>query len=428
MPDAYGLVAALAPLNRVFCSEDNDRALDLLCSQLPFTRYVYPGPKAYNGWVAHPRWDPLTAQILQDGKVVYDALAHPLGLAPLSRPCRLTLGHEELLRHLRVDERHPDAIPYTFSWMYRPWARDWAMCMPRTLRDALPEGEYEVVIETREGPGDLTVLEYFHQGRSGDGFAFVAHLDHPGMANDDAAGVAVGVELLRRLKQRSTRFSYTLLVVPEMIGSEHYLGRTYPGSGRSFFSAMSLEMLGTSVPFSLKASRLEGCLVHRAAARVLETSDKPFRHIPHTGSPSNDELVFDAHGIPACSLARFPYPQYHCDQDRISIIIPDALEESIELLSQIVDELESELVVTKRFSGFPCLSNPAFGVFIDAPQPALGTGPDQRLLGLRKIMNALIETTRPMAIAELAAMGGVSCEVAEAYLREWEKRNLISIT
>ncbi len=83
------------------------------------------------------------------------------------------------------------------------------------------------MIRTTEAPGELKILESKHQG-SLISMVFGGNLDHAGAANDGLAGCVVGLEVFRRLRGRKTRFTYSLVLSPGIIGSELYLAGLTP--------------------------------------------------------------------------------------------------------------------------------------------------------------------------------------------------------
>ena len=209
--------------NRNFCSSDFDECLEYLKKILPFNIYKYKCEKNGDaGWVIPPKWDLISATIKHKGVVIYSA-TNPLQVIGLSLPFNGTVSLEELKKHLHFDKRFADAIPYHFRQNYRPWERDWGFCVSQQFVDSLQPGEYQVEIVTHESEGYLHVAEYTKQGSTPYGFAFVAHLDHAGLANDDLAGVAVGVDFFDQLSKQSTKFSYKLVLLQEIIGSHFYL-------------------------------------------------------------------------------------------------------------------------------------------------------------------------------------------------------------
>ncbi len=358
---AYTILENLWRLNRIFCSSDYDKSLAFLQTFLPFKIHEYTTDKPYKGWVIPPKWDLIRGTIKQKGKTLFE-VDHPLKIMGLSSPFKGTLTLDELKKHLHYDLRDENAIPYHFRQHYRPWERDFGFCVTKKFYDSLKEGEYEVEIETEESPGTLKVAEYIKKGEFEEGFIFVAHLDHPGMANDDLSGVAVGVELFKKLSEIKTKFTYRLLIVQEIIGSQFYLGKS---AKKPLIEAIFLEMLGNKNELSLQLSRLKKGQIEKTLLEEAPLKSGPFRSII-----CNDEVVFESYGIPMCSLSRYPYPEYHSNKDNLSIISKEALEEATNLLFNTVLKLDKKTLIHKTSKGVFSLANPKYNLYIDPGQAA----------------------------------------------------------
>lgn len=416
---AFSIIESLVNKNRNFCSKDYDDCLCRLSKTLPFQIHEYT--ESYNFWEVPPRWDLSRAQILLRGNVIYE-VDHPLKMIGLSTPFRGIVSSDELKAHLYYDRRFDDAVPYHFRQFYRPWERDWGFCVPKTFYDSLEDDEYEVIIETRESPGALKVAEYHIQGVCPATFVFVAHLDHPGMANDDLAGVACGVELFANLMKRVNKFSYKLLLVPEIIGSEFYLGLTLKES-ENVIGGCFLEMLGSNTPLALQKSlrcnsHIEKSILHLKPN--LKTDS--FRNVI-----CNDEAVFESHQIPMCSLSRFPYPEYHSSRDNLSIISESALCESIDILARAIEHMESKSFIEKKFRGTPCLSHPTLNLYADPGQRAFGSHLDPNQQINRLIMDFLPTQKKYFFLEELAGLIGKDEIMNLDYIRAWEKKGLLKL-
>ena len=59
------LLEDLTPLNRVFSSNDYDRAVSYLNGLLPFRVIEYSASQEHNGWVIPPKWEVKEAKILE---------------------------------------------------------------------------------------------------------------------------------------------------------------------------------------------------------------------------------------------------------------------------------------------------------------------------------------------------------------------------
>lgn len=421
------MMSELVGYERVFCAEGYDRSLDLLKGILSFDIHEYGPDMEYNGWRIPPKVRVTEARIEKAGKTIYDGLSHPLGVISLTAPFDGKVGLDELRAHLHFDHRNDEAIPYHFRQQYRPWARDWGFCVTKRFADSLESGEYRVVIGTEESPNTLKVAEYTHHGSISDSFAFVAHLDHPGMANDDLAGCAVGIELFRRLAGLKTKYTYKLIIVPEVIGSEYYLGVSNGGGRETIFESIFLEMLGSTTPLALQASLGAVSNIETAVAGALDELKIAHRTGPFKSVIVNDEYIWEAYGIPMSSLSRFPYPNYHSNLDDMSIIDPVSLEEAVRVLERAVEGLEKTRIIRKRFKGTICASNPKYDLYIDPGQYAFGTWGDHDVQRKRLLMDLIPTLKGPVTVEALAKRLELDAAFVEAYLEKWADKGLVDL-
>jgi aminopeptidase-like protein len=421
------MIRDLAPLRRVIASPDYDRAAAYLRGILPFAEREYPAGASHNGWVVPPRWEVTEATISRDGRVVYDGTAHPLGVIALSAPYEGRVSLEELRPHLHYHHDHPEAIPFHYKQQFRSWTRDWGFCLPRRVYDALEPGDYDVVLRTREEPGTLRVLEYEQPGRLDATIVIGADLDRPGVANDGVAGCVVGIEVMRRLRERRTRFGYRLVLVPGTIGSEYYLGHLDPEARERLLEGVFLEMLGTPTQLALQHSRGGGTALEAALARALATRGVDHRTGDFETIIINDEHIWEAYGVPMCSLSRCPYPEYHSSLDCAEAMSEAALVEAADALEAALVELEETRLVTRLFTGTLCLSNPDYDLYVDPGEPVFGTAAGEDVLRLRRLMDLVPTLARPLTTRELAARVDLSEATVLDYLQRWAERGLVRL-
>jgi aminopeptidase-like protein len=421
------IIRDLTPLNRNIISDECDRAVDYLCSVLPFRVIRYRSGEDYNGWIIPDSWDLVDARILKEGRLVYDATRTPLCVIALSKPFHGRVSREELRNHLHYDHRYEDAVPYHYRQQFRPWARDWGFCVPRRLFESLEEGPYDVVLETREKPGEMKILEFTHKGITGWTVVFGSNLDHPGVSNDGLAGCVAGIEILRRLQGRKTKLSYRLVLSPGIIGSEYYLGKMEGGEREKILEGVFLEMLGSKTELAFQQSKdglsnIERCVLNKIRGETLPCRVGPFRSII-----INDEYLWEAYGIPMPSLSRFPYPEYHSSMDTPSIISEESLEEAVALLLAAVEDLESTPFVEKQFEGTICLSNPRYDLYMDYGQIAFGERPDEHLKKMRLLMDLVPTLSRLTSIDYVSETLGLPAGVVREYLSRWVAKGLLNI-
>lgn len=421
------LIRRLAPLRRAIAAPDYDKATAHLGRLLPFAVHTYRAGKPHNGWVIPPRWEVTEAVIRRGGEVVYDGLAHPLGVITLSAPYRGRLSLAELRPHLHCHHEHPDAIPFHYRQQFRSWRRDWGFCLPRRLVESFPEGEYEVSIQTREAPGALQVLAYDHPGELAETIVIGADLDRPGVANDGVSGCAVGIELMQRLRGRRTKFSYRLVLVPGTLGSEYYLARLAAAQRERLLEGVFLEMLGSRTPLALQRSRGGQGVFEAGLAEALTALGVEHRLGDFETILINDEHVWEAYGVPMSSLSRFPYPEYHSSLDDADAQSEEALAEAVRVLERAVEAVETTRLVTRLFTGTICCAHPDYDLYVDPGEAVFGTAAGDEVLRLRRLMDLVPTLTRPTTTRALARRVGLAELAVTDYLERWAAKGLLRL-
>jgi aminopeptidase-like protein len=409
------------------CSSDYDKTIDYLQGVLPFKVLEYSSRDEYNGWVIPPKWDVTEAKILKDGNVIYDGQWHALAVIALSRSFRGMVDLEELKRHLHYDHRYDDSLTFHFRQLFRSWNRDWGFCVPKNFYDGLQEGEYEVVIETEENEGVLKILEYTYRGEIDDCIVVYANLDHPGVANDGLAGSVVGIELLRRLAEKKTKYTYKLVLAQGIMGSEYYLGKGNREERGKILECVCLWMLGSRTRLALQESRGARSNIEHAMTRIMDDSGIPYRHGEFESIIINDEYLWEAYDIPTCSLSRIPYPEYHSSRDNISIMSEECLEEAVKILEEAVKVMEATSLVYKKFEGNICLSNPRYDLYVDPGQVSFDDHPSEERKKLRLLMDLIPTLQRPVSVRRLSDTVGLDEQIVIDYLAKWAEKGLIDI-
>lgn len=352
------IVAGVCPLKRDIVSDGYDAALQALAKQVPMTIHAYPtGTHAWT-WIVPEKWTCHEAWLeTMDGRRLFSYADHPLHVVSYSLPFEGDVSRDELLAHLHVHPKLADAVPFVFKY----YERDWGLCCSQRQRDALTDDRYRVVIRSAFSMGSLKVGEAVAKGRLPDSIVLCAHLCHPAMANDDLAGVAVGLEVMRRLQaRRDLRFTYRLLLLPETIGSVAWLSHN-EAMLPLLRGGLFLEMLGTGHPHALQRSFAGNTWLDRLWTGALQD----FEPEAWTGAfrtvIGNDERQFNAPGVrvPMLSLSRvlpaghpdWPYRDYHASTDTPDRFAPDSLDESVNAVLRLVDAVEQAPIPINRFKG-----------------------------------------------------------------------------
>jgi aminopeptidase-like protein len=417
----------LTPLSRAVCSLGYDHAVDYLHDVLPFRVISVPESHKHNGWVIPPSWDVEEAKIIKDGQTIYDGTAHPLGVIALSKNFSGSMDLAELRRHLHYDHRYEDSLPFHYRQLFRSWDRDWGFCVPRRVFDQLAPGNYEVVIRTREAPGAVKILEYKHQGSLDFTIVFGGNLDHAGVANDGLAGCVVGIEVLRRLSKRKTKFTYSLVLSPGIIGSELYLAELSQSDRSQILEGIFLEMLGSATPLAVQGTRRSMVSTLHALKASLDSLGLTYRTGPFESIIVNDEYVWENYDIPMISFSRFPYPEYHSSRDSAEIISESSLNEAVEAVMGAVEQLETSPIIIKKFEGNICLSNPQYDLYVDYGQVALGDTLSPERRRMRCLMDFIPSLDRPVSVKAVADHVGLPEQDTLTYLQRWAAKGLIDL-
>lgn len=336
----YALVERLYPIHRSLTGPGVRETLRIVGEHIPLTVHEVPSGTPVLDWTVPPEWNLREAYVVgPSGTKVIDVRDTNLAVVGYSCPVRTKVSLDELLEHLYSLPDQPDLIPYRTSY----YEKRWGFCVPHRLRESLPAGEYEVVIDATLAPGHLSYGEAVIPGRE-DGEVLVStHVCHPSLANDNCSGIAVATVLAETLAARENRHTYRFLFVPGTIGAITWLSRNRSTLSR-VRHGLVLSNLGDGGRFAYKRSRRGDAEVDRAAAMVLRQrgdGDRVFDFEPF----GYDERQYCSPGfdlpVGALSRSRYgEYPEYHTSADDLSLVRPEWLAESLEVCLAIFDALE----------------------------------------------------------------------------------------
>jgi aminopeptidase-like protein len=362
--DMMELLRFLWLKNRSLVTDDMDASLLHLKQIFPDMKvHAYPtGLEAWT-WIVPPKWVVRDAFIeTLDGRRILSFSEHPLSLVSYSEPFDGEVSKEELLRHLHSSETRPAAFPYVFKY----YERDWGLCMPHERVLSLDQARYRVKIDTAFEPGMLKVGELVIPGETEESIVIVTDICHPGQVNDSITGVVVAAAIGEKLLRQSNNYTFRILFLPETIGSICYLSQN-----EDFIPhikcALFFEMLGTTGEHVLGHSYPGTSKLDRVAYRVLQWRTDKFHEARFREVAPSDEKVFNGPGvgIPTINITRapYPYPEYHTSDDSPDIIHPEKLEESRDLIFEILRVMDTDFVPIRQFRGPAFLSR--YGLWVD---------------------------------------------------------------
>lgn len=340
------LIESLLLKNRTIVSADVNECMDICRNHYPLRLHEYASGSDHQSWVVPPEWNVKKAELYMNGQLLASYKHSHLFLAPYSTSFKGVVSKAELLSHTYTNPNAPDAFCYEFRLAYNFQRRlkEWRITVPYNMLQAIPEdADLFVDIEVEVKDGSLKIGEYSH-GENECSFYFLSHYCHPAQANDGLAGVAVMLETIHQIQKKypTPKYTYRALIMPETIGSSIYAANESKLLDKALGAVFS-EMGGADAGFQFVHSRRGDTYIDRVFLYALKKLGKlSERCMPFRKGWGNDELVFDSVGVnvPAVSLDRYPFAAYHTHDDNMDLVVPQRLEETVEVLMEVVDILE----------------------------------------------------------------------------------------
>jgi aminopeptidase-like protein len=338
----YDLVRELYPICRSITGEGVRQTLGVLSRHIPLQVVEVPSGTQVLDWTVPQEWNIRDAYVADaSGRRVIDFRASSLHVVSYSAPVRARMSLAALRPHLHTLPEHPDWIPYRTSY----YDETWGFCLTQRQLDALPDGDYEVAVDTTLAPGHLTYGELVLPGETQEEILISTHVCHPSLADDNLSGIAVSVFLARHLAERARR-RYTLrfLYAPGTIGAITWLARNRDRAAR-IKHGLTLTCLGDAHPFTYKRTVGGDAEIDRAAAHVLghlaDAGHQTIDFFPY----GYDERQYNSPGfrLPVGSLMRGrhgQFPEYHTSADNLGFVSGERLAESFGVLAEMLAVLD----------------------------------------------------------------------------------------
>jgi aminopeptidase-like protein len=338
--EIYRLIEELYPLCRSISGDGVRETFELVNRVVPVRRTEVPTGTEVFDWVVPREWNVREAWIdAPDGTRVVDLRDSCLHVLGYSTPIRARMPLSELREHLFVHPDDADLIPFRTSYYHE----NWGFCLARSTLDALPEGEYDVCIDSTLADGSITYAEAFLPGSSEEEILISTYSCHPSLANENVSGIAFLAVLGKYLSTMRLRYSYRFLWSPGSIGPISWLARNEQLLP-SIRGGLVATCLGDRGHMTYKQSRRGDAEIDRAVAIALrdagaEHEVRPF--VPLGG----DERQFCSPGINLAmgALSRTPadeFPEYHSSADNLELVRPDRLADSFAMYARVIDIVE----------------------------------------------------------------------------------------
>jgi aminopeptidase-like protein len=342
--DMFALASEIFPICRSITGDGVRETLRCLARHIPIKTHEVPSGTPAFDWRVPKEWNIRDAYIKNAaGERVLDFRANNLHVVSYSTPIHGFFELEALKAHITTLPDQPALIPYRTSY----YQEDWGFCMAHNCLQALPEGIYEVLIDSSLESGSLTYGEFFHRGETEEEILFSAHVCHPSLANDNCSGIALLAILAKHVATLRTRYSYRFLFAPGTIGAivwlsqnEHVVERVAHG--------LVVSCVGDAGGPTYKMSRRSDAPIDRAMAHVLR--QEPSAQIVPFSPYGYDERQYCSPGfnLPVGLFQRSQFaafPEYHTSGDNLDFIGPTHLTASYQMIASLLEVLENDAVM-----------------------------------------------------------------------------------
>ena len=417
--DLHRFVGDLYPICRSITGNGLRETLASVAKHIQLDIREIPTGTRVLDWTVPKEWNVTDAYVRNSaGERVVDFRRSNLHVLNYSTPVDQTMSLAELRNHLFTIAEHPDWIPYRTSY-YKP---SWGFCLTQRQLDALPDGNYDVRIDSTLEDGFLTYGECYLEGETSDEILISSHACHPSLANDNLSGVAIATFVAKHIAAQERRYSYRFLFIPGTIGSITWLALNEDVT-RNVKHGLVLACLGDRGRSTYKRSRRGDAEIDRAATHVLlHRGDHDVQDFEPYGY---DERQFCSPGfdLPVGCLMRTPhgrYPEYHTSADDLTFVDPAALRDSFTKCVSILEVLEgNRTFFNLNPKGEPQLGRRGLYSFIGG-----GVGRQRNEMALLWVLNLSDGRHSLLDIAERAALPfetvRAAAEILEAHglLRE----------
>lgn len=401
----------LWPLLRSITGEGVRRTHDLLGELVPLERIEIPSGAQCFDWVVPKEWICREAYVIgPDGQRLLDVCQNSLHLVNYSIAFRGALSRAELDLHLYSLPEAPEAIPYVTSY----YAPRWGFCLSHAMRTSLPEGQYEVIVDTEHVDGSLTLSQALLPGEEVGEVLISTYTCHPSLANNELSGPLLAAFLYRRLAAIGPRrLTYRFVWLPETIGSLAYLARYGEHFRRRLVAGYVASCVGDRGPLTYKRSRRGDSAADRAALYALKRLAGDSLRVRDFEPSGSDERQYCSPGfdLPVGVIARSiygEYPEYHTSLDNRDFISFESLIESVDAFLAVLGVLDANATYRRTA---PC-GEPQLGRYGLYPTVGGPAARDEALTALRWLLNLADGAHDLLAMAERSQVDFTSLDGA----------------
>ncbi|MEM7068647.1 MAG: DUF4910 domain-containing protein [Pseudomonadota bacterium] len=421
--ELHEFVTKLFPIHRSVTGNGVRQTLKAIQELTPIVTHEVPSGTQVFDWEVPQEWNVKDAFIKDvAGNKIVDFKSTNLHLVNGSRPVNETIPWSELKEKLHTLPNRPHAIPYR-TCFHRD---DWGFCVSKQQFDEMenhPDALYEVQIDSEFKDGSMTYGQTFIQGNSDHEVLLSAHICHPSLANDNLSGIAIATYIARALRNCSNlRYSYRIVLAPATIGAITWLARNQEDLHK-IKHGLVLSLLGDAGSITYKKSRDSSARINRVVEQVLTGKGDQFEIRPFEPF-GYDERQYCSPGVnlPMGCLMRTPsgeFDEYHTSDDNLEFVRSEHLEDSFNILAEIIYRLESDRVyINAHPNAEPRLDH--YGLYDGFPVSG------DKATAQRAVQWILNLSDGNYSLADIAAISGISEQLINDTSEQLQKFGLVT--
>lgn len=334
----------LWPINRSLTGNGNRETLSIISEIVKNIeiKEIPSGTKCFD-WIVPPEWIIREAWVKDSkGNIIVDFSENNLHLIGYSTPINKKINLEELKSITKTLPDQPKLIPYVTSY----YNERYGFCMSQNQLDSLKEDTYHIYIDSELNKnGSMTIGEAVLEGETKKEILLSTYICHPSMANNELSGPLVTSFIYNELsKQKSRKYTYRFLFIPETIGSVYYLSKNGENLKKNLDAGFVVTCIGDNAPFTYKRSRQGNSLPDRATELVLKQSEDDYKIIDFFPMGSDErQYCSPAFNLSVGSLMRTMYgvyKEYHTSGDNKKFISFEAIENSVKKYLDVFKVIE----------------------------------------------------------------------------------------
>ncbi len=306
------------------------------------------GQKVFD-WIIPDEWNIKDAYIKHEsGKKFCEFKKCNLHVIGYSKPINLILDKKNLLKNIFTEKKQPDSIPYVTSY----YKRRWGFCMSEKEKNKLPKGKFKVFINSSFKKGLMEIIEAKIKGKSKNEIFFSSYVCHPSMANNELSGPVLLNAILKYVKEKypKSNFSYRFVLLPETIGSIAYINKNLKSLKKNVICGFNLTCVGDERGFSFIPSKDGNTLADDAIQSSL-IGKKNVKEYSFLDRGSDERQYCSPKvNLPLISFSRSKdYPEYHTNKDNFNVVTNKGLQDSFQVMKNIIDTFENYLYPKTNF-------------------------------------------------------------------------------